>query len=369
MDKTVLIATKDIGDFNVYLPVARLLASSGIKVVIVAEGLSMDAWIKNGFEIYGGKPAEVEGKYDKNTLVRHDFNLGSVLDDIEPNLVMVGLPSPNHLPGYLAEVAVPRGIKVGAVEDLWGTHGRMDTIPDFICTLDTFGEQMIRKNPNRTPKIHVTGSPAMDNLKQLTARPPTTGFLDVLLGTECIGNPKVVLAAGQNESTTPMIAGLVEALDAQNEPYILIPRFHPKWMRDETKADHRACWEASLRKAKNGVVIHVPAALASTEQLILYVHEVVSIYSTTLLQTALLGRKAISWISPVGRTCMRQELSGLERYPLVTLGAALEVSTPDEYSAARNVPVHQLGEAAMKLPSADGKSAARVAEVIKSYLS
>ena len=59
----------------------------------------------------------------------------------------------------------------------------------------------------------------------------------------------------------------------------------------------------------------------------------VSVYSNALIEAAALGSLPVSWVSDIGRASMRQALGGLERFPLVDYGCAVEVGSPEEFLA------------------------------------
>lgn len=197
---------------------------------------------------------------------------------------------------------------------------------------------------------------------------------DLFMGGYARGK-RIVVALGQDESTTPMLEGLVEALERAGN-YILIPRFHPKWMTDPSKAEHCQRWHSILDRAKNGTVIWLNSE--NTQEVMSLAHHVVSIYSTGLVEAAILGTVPVVWSSPLGREKMAESLGGLTRFPLVETGAAIEVSSPEEYlervpkyygygvaeHGHSNDPyVEQVRLSQARVPS-DGKNTERVVQAI-----
>jgi len=385
--RPVLMVTKDQVEFNQYQPIAKALVRQGIAVHIVAEAISLDKWMASGYEIYGGKPAK--DFFDSNTGMRHDLNPAEVLAKLNPGVVMIGLARPINL-GEKFAVAVDahngnakrasEEIVMGFVEDLWGVHGRVSVAPDFICTLDEMGVDRIQAKRIKyaATNVFVTGNPAMDSLLSLNADPRMQNI--------AAGYKRVVLAAGQDYSTTPMLEGLMAALDRVGD-YLLLIRLHPKWTRvtPETVAGEedqkkRAQAEKQLEagnrwrhlafSAKNGEVMLIRGDI-STTQLMLSSHVVVSIFSNTILESAVLGRIPVSWISDIGREMMAQELDGITQYPLVGYGAAVEVASPDDYLGI--VPgfgseAHQRMIEITRRRFRPGRSAEEVVKIICSYL-
>ena len=383
--RPVLIVTKDQSEFNQYQPVLRELASHGIPVCIVAEAISLDKWTAAGHEVIGGKPKE--GFFDHNTGMRRDLDPAKIIAKLNPRVVMIGLAQPINL-GEKFAVAVAEHnrqakgdlekIVTGFVEDLWGVHGRASVAPDFICTLDELGVGRIRAKPKyAATHVFATGNPAMDSLLVLKA--------DRRVSLIAADYQYVVLAAGQDYSTTPMLEGLVAALDRVGN-YLLFIRLHPKWSRvtsktvesEEDPRKHAQAekqlaagnyWRHLVFSAKKGDVMLVRSDV-STQQIMLSSHAVVSIFSNTLLESAILGRIPVSWTSDIGREMMAQELDGTTRYPLCNYGSAIEVETPEDYLSRVpefNSADHQKMTAITRERFKSGKSAEAVANIICSY--
>ncbi len=343
MAKKVLIVTKDRMEFNIYHPVVCNLQKRGFEPVIVAEGLSMEMWVKAGQEIWSGLPKA--GDFDPDTRARTDIDPYAVLTEVKPDLVMTGLANPLRLGGSFGEIANRLKVRLGYVEDLWGVHSRSPAFPDFVCTVDELGAKMIREyaaysqaslgdvydylTTDRTPKIYVTGCPADDVLLAVKPDPKTEEILEACDAN--MNNSRVILACGQDESTTPMLQGVVEVV--MRDPYsLLIPRLHPKWMSDPSKAEFKKLWLETLKPAEERGKVYWADASVDTRSLIRSATEVVSIYSNVLREAALLNRMPVSWTSDIARTRMLAN-NGFSQYPLVSIGATLEVSSTEEYLA------------------------------------
>ncbi len=338
MAKKILIVTKDKMEFQMYDPVARGLESHGYEVIVVAEGLSMEMWVKSGRRILGGLPKE--GDFDPNTKVRTDIGSHEALSLLKPDIVMTGLGHPIHLGEKFGLAANSARTKLGYVEDLWGVHNRSMAMPQFVCATDDYGMKQIRGctrytnallgdeydhlYQNRSPKVYVTGSPAMDALQRVVPDPETK----LIIGRNYT-NSRVILIGGQDESTTPLIQGLVEA-SRKHEGWLIIPRFHPKWVSDPSKTAIRDEWITCLyQMERSHRVLWTPPSI-DMRSLMLLADEVISIYSNCLIEAVALGAVPISWTSDIGRQKMEEGL-GVTTFPSVTLGAAREVRTPEEY--------------------------------------
>lgn len=375
----VLIVTKDLAEFNNYSRVADIL----VHVFIVAEGLSLERWHQKRWPISLFQPFIVglphEKLHEKSTLIRSDISPLNTIDMLRPDLIMTGLASPINLGEQFGIAANSRGIPLGYIEDLWGVHTRSTAKPDFICTLDAYGQSLIEKYYCGKTQSFATGAPADDVLLSVEPHHEVEAVVKK--------TPYTVLVAGQDHATTPLLAGLIPALEEIGN-YTLIPRFHPKWLAvtEETIAKETdpekkkiaegifaACnqWHAMLDSVKNGTVWWAPSHI-TTHQIMKSVPIVASIYSNALREAGILGAIPVSWTSNIGRDMMRKHLGGLEQYPLVQYGAVIEVETPEEflyrvprpgtseYQATRDIINRRL--------QCDGKNTERVVQVIEQYL-
>lgn len=316
----ILVVTKDIAEFLVFHPVVALLREAGHEALVLAEGLSLSRWLEAGEQVLCGKPPEE--KVDRNGC-RYDVAAESFLRTLQPDMVLTGLGAPINLGQSFGLAANALGITLGYVVDIWGAHIRSLAVPDFVCTLDLFQKELIESyGPYHgalpAVAVYITGSPAMDRLAAMRVQEdPLLSFL------EHVSRP-VVFFAGQDESTTPALEIVVDGLNALKDGYILIPRFHPKFA---SRLELVSEWEAALRRAE-GVVLRMPARFRS-EELAAVSDYVVSVYSSVLLEAALLGVLPVSIPSRLGRQKMREAI-GFERFPLVEYGCAIEVFSADE---------------------------------------
>ncbi|MDO8590904.1 MAG: hypothetical protein Q7R65_02910 [bacterium] len=358
----ILIVTKDVAEYLIYSVLASALRSRGHKVTVVAEGLSLDKWLGEGEEIFFGRPKEAF--CNQKTRFRNNLSPSKILKMIRPDLVLTGLGAPINLGEKFGIVANIQSIKLGYITDVWGVETRSQAMPNFICTLDTVGEKLIKSHKWYRfcpPRVYVTGSPAMD---RLTSVKP-----DEYVSTVAARYDLSVLLVGQDESTTPVIEGLLEALGkltAAGKRPLLIPRLHPKFLARE---DLQRIWLVALTKAPCDVLWFgnmfgfVP--IVSTTQLMCSADITVSTYSNALIEAAALGSTSVSWVSDVGREKMRGALGGLERFPLVDYGCAVEVSTANEFIAITSEQRDMVCARCKEVFPNDGKNIERVVAAIE----
>jgi len=355
----VLIVTKDIGSgFNAHYPVAELFRARNHKVTVVAEGGSMDFWTKAGYEIYGGMPEQ--GQFDPNTKIRFDIDPAKVLDEIKPNVVITELADPIHLGESFGIEANKRDISLVFIEDLWGVHKRSKAVPNLVCTVDTIGDKKVKEYYQQGIRIEdvyvaITGNPAMDSVLNEKPHPELQKIVN--------DGKRLHVLFGQDDSTTPTLKGLVDALGKDD---VFIARFHPKWLSDPSKSEHVNQWHALLKEAKEkGIEVAEQPKGVNARQLMMAAYSSVSMWSTTLTEAALLSL-SVCWMSPVCKERMKAGL-GFERYPLVDIGCVAEVSSPEEYLRVledRNTFI----ENCRRELKPDSKNAERVAEAIKDLI-
>ena len=299
----ILVVTRDIAEYLVYSVLVTSLRGRGHTVTVIAEGQSFAKWLEVGERLY------VSSKRP-----------WTVFEQLEPSLVLTGLGAPIRLGEKFGLAANKLSIKLGYVTDIWGAERRSSAVPNFICTLDSFGKRQIQEYApyyQRMPRIYITGSPAMDRLSLDVKHPGG-------IWEEAGDYKAVVLLVGQDEATIPAIKGLVKSLNDWGESYLLIPCVHPK------RPDLSDLWEGILAEA-TGFVLRSPQL--TTQQLMKVATHTVSVYSNALVEAATLGSLPISWVSPIGRQKMRKSL-GLDQFPLVDCGCAIEVETPAQFRGA-----------------------------------
>jgi hypothetical protein len=299
---------------------------------------------------------------------------------MNPDLVLTGLASPINLGEAFGLAANKLGIPLGYVEDIWGVHTRSKAIPDFICSSDAYGVSLAQKHyKDFVVDSFATGAPADDALLRVTTHPEVEAIVQK--------TPYTVLVAGQDHSTTPLLAGLITALEEIGN-YTIIPRFHPKWLAitketvaKETDPEKKktaegifdACnqWRTMLASVKNGTVWWAPLHI-TTHQIMKSVPYVASIYSNVLREAGILGAVPVSWTSDIGREMMRKHIGGLEQYPLVRYNAVIEIETPTDW--LRRVPLiataeyHTARATIARQLVTDGKNTERVVQAIVQHL-
>jgi hypothetical protein len=353
------MVTKDKSEFNNLCPVACELENKGHEVLVVAEGLSMDEWIKSGRQIYGGLPRK--GTFDPNTKMRTGIDPQTVFWKFCPDLLITGLGSPIHLGEKFGLAANSLRVKLVYIEDVWGVHKRSRAVPDLVCTVDPYGVELVDDHYRQViiqsglPKVFITGAPAMDNLTKVVPDPLVKNIIDQE------NFDRVILIGGQDESTTPVVNGIVNASKLSDLKWLILPRFHPKWMTDESKTQYRDEWIRLLGETPSRHKVLWTPNVPDMRTLIPLATCVVSTYSTCLIEAPGLGSASVSWISQIGMQKTKQSL-GVEEFPAISMGACSAVFSPEQFVDIVSQEDFAY-DAALKL-WLDGRATERVVEVL-----
>jgi len=285
--------------------------------------------------IFGGKPTE--GFLDSQTLMRTDMNAVAVFDSLQPDFLIAAQGSPNNLEGAAVREAVRRNIKTVVVSDIHGSglranvpvEKRTDLSMVLFTAMDSEDARVLRhgtgckERPSRfDPKIAETGSPALDrfNANVEPAR------LVVRMASPF---PHVFHIIGQDDCTGDFLDGALRVADAFSES-VAVVSLHPKYLAVPELCN---AWLRRVRGSKSMILWANGAA--TTHQYMASSTYVVSGYSTGLIEAGLiqneLGPIAVCWTSELIRKRMAEALGGLTVFPTVTYGAAIEVSSVEEF--------------------------------------
>ncbi len=310
-----LIVTKDIGGFKVVLPVARALKDMDHRVTILAEGLSVALWKEAGWTLafegsvnFKEQPFAFDAEIE---LVRH-----------QPDVVLVTSGSPMNIEAQMSSAAFKRGISQAWIEDVWGVTARLpqDVTPDLVFTLDLAGQKMLREDPRSIGRhIVVAGNLALSNLIV-----PINLTLHMAELREQHGT--LILFCGQSTDTRDMLNILFTSLVGVTEPFVVIPRWHPKRVTD---GNNREIWEtqvAMFSALKPNSVLRLDD-VKTTDALGTLCDITVSGVGTTLLYAAQARKDAISITTPTTRHVLLQQVR-YDRWPGLEVGIGLELTEP-----------------------------------------
>lgn len=346
----ILFITKDKGGFNAAHPYALALKTAGHIVRIVAEGLSAEMWEQHGWQLHF--KGTVNFLKEPNAC-----NSEGILAKINPDVVVTTLGAPIHLESQFSKTANTLGIPLIWVEDVWGAHVRSDATPELIFCFDKIGEEIIqRKIRFNNTHVKIVGDFGFETFKNL-AKIPNAVASEVARLKQSY--KYLIHLGGQGLFTSDMISILKDSVALTLAPCGVIPRLHPKYKDTE----HMAQWQELLDSFPPGVIADIPGA--SSDQLAVLCDITWSTFGTGMRYAAYYEKMVVSVMTSASHAAMVRE-TGLDEYPLVTVGAAVEVRKPVNLdSVMENLP-NVLGAQKQyaKPDPFDGEKAVRVIKEI-----
>ncbi|MCH7492076.1 CDP-glycerol glycerophosphotransferase family protein [Patescibacteria group bacterium] len=287
MIQTIWATCKDAGGSRGIVPVVQVLRQLGYQVPLFVEGQTADFVLSHG---------------------EKDFTV-----QVSAEQIMVD----HHLPDLLVTDMASTGLSLGqnlipllrgkspvvALQDYWGgclntNWSDLQYRPDFICVNDKVGARIVRDAWTEFPESHigVQGYPALDRYHNYD----TKGIAaEIRLALAIPPDMPIVLYAGQWHQSGAMLYQLVAALNTLGRPVCLIPRMHP--VMKEQSPEEIPKWEKATSNFSNGQ-IHTDTSSHDISLLIAAADIVVSMFSTVLVEAAVLRKPNISMLYPVIQT-------------------------------------------------------------------
>ncbi|MES2471087.1 MAG: hypothetical protein V4526_02555 [Patescibacteria group bacterium] len=271
-----------------------------------------------------------------------------------------------------------------ALQDFWGQRMRdrkawawsKDMI-DHLFVNDDIGKQASLKAWPEFPadNIHTAGYPALDRFKDLaqpTARHDAIKEVDRITN-DADGLPLVVWS-GQLRRAGEILKVVAQAINKLGDD---VPRFkflarkHPRF--DNQKDQHQH-WDEALASITNQrCVTNFPTSGDLTMDLLNQAAGIMmSVYSTALVERAALRGPAIAFIDDESQQKIEAD-TGLEEFPLVTLGCAAKATDADSLAMHMRqiftgAITNAMTAAQEKHFRVDGGNANRVAKIISDKL-
>ncbi len=350
MQKIVAVC-KDTGGFNAIFPVIELLKDLyQIHWIAQADGRAKDMLKERGceFKIYNSSAIDTKD-------------------------VVALVSSTCSLAGQLMTPDFKKTCPVILVQDQW-TAGINDvwtdstSRPNYVLVNDWLDKDIFLSSwPEfRDNQVIVTGYPALDKYASVELK-TVRGRTRKTLGIE--DSWKVVLFSGQWWHSGHALNEVVQSLNYLRLPVCLIARPHPA-MKDNSP-EEVSVWENALQQFKFGKLIS-DSSVCNISDVIAASDLVVSMFSTTLMEAAVLRIPNIAVLYPGHGLKLYKEVANTEEYPLVELGCCLEARDRDKLcelislvlSFRINIRTNQ--ERVFKL---DGKNSTRAAQFIDSVIS
>ncbi len=357
----ILAFSKDAGGTEGVLPVVKELRRRGHIVTYGASGIALGMLADRGEYVI-------------------PVDSGESLLRLAPSATLLVTSMCSR--GGAGREAIPlcraQGLRTVALSDTWGWKNEFSDAqfwPDVVVVNDDVGAEIVRTQiafSEARTKVVVCGFPAIDRFAHVDS---------ATLGTEArlrmgIGaNAYVCLFQGQGRGAGVIHDEVVDALlalDCVSPELYYIPRPHLR-MASDYPAEMRG-WQLALERVRHSAwrVVEDTKNL-STESLIAMSSSVLSVFSTVLMEAAILRRDCVSIMMPTTGLTYYRESTGYDgEYPLVALGCVRKVASPLELRMALIESVHTgiVGQTEAQEQQFDvsGNNAAKVAALIESVL-
>ncbi len=307
---------KDPGGTAGILPVVDELTRRGYQVQLFADGKAVDLLPAIGRTFTASSSAEM--------LMSQDIQ--------RPQFLITSMCSGGGIGRDLVPLLHP-DTTVVALQDTYGARLNTDWSesryrPDFICVNDKVGADIVHRvwSDFDEKRISITGYPALDRYIDYNAQ---ESAYTARLRLGLIQDKPIVVYCGQVDKAGQALRELVATLNTIERDVYLIIREHAR-MRDDAPSEI-GHWQAAIAEFKAGTLISDTAMLA-TQTLLASATVIVSMYSTVLIEAAVLRKPNIALLYPcVG---MQQFLSDtghiMDELPSVILGCTAKASDSSE---------------------------------------
>ena len=334
------------------LPVVDVLMTAGHAVRLFADGKAIDLLPRSGRDFFACTSVDdVLSRYPNerpDLLLTSMCSGGGVGRDLVP-----------HLRGVCPIVALQDTYGARLLTDWSESRFR----PDLICVNDEVGAHIVRESwPDMSAdRIKITGYPALDMYNGYNA-------VDVAIKTrqalQLESEKPIVVYCGQVARAGEALQEVVAVLNELQRDLYFIPRQHGRMMIDAP--EQVPYWQKGLTDFKGGTLVK-DTSVVETTSLLASADVVLAMYSTVLIEAAVLRKQSIAILYPnVGMHQFLAETGNvMPEFPLVSLGCTFKASSRQELTDALNI---ALGRS-LKLEAnqsryflTDGKNAQRVFE-------
>lgn len=311
MKTRLCVVCKDILGARMILPVLPLFQERGCEISVIAEGKAVSAFKDAGIKIL----------YDATEQKSGPLNPVAVLKKIHPTAVIVAYGSPINLEDAFAQAANQLKIPVIGFEDYWGGHRRTKARSDCIITIDTLAVSLARKS-SPDAQVYIAGNPAIDTGLEIPKS--VSKRIDYL--RQRFGSVFMYADNGP-ESAIEQIDLLVSSLKKTSTSFCLIPRFHPKWIKEISASGetYNVIWNRALAPLGEQVV----RVDCDRTDIIASLADITFSGLSSLMTTAVYyNKRAVSLRTPKTVEHLTREMGDITHSPLVMLGLAGEIERP-----------------------------------------
>lgn len=315
----ILVVTKDLASQKLAASVVGKLKteSSDLQLTIVSEGKSTGAWRKFGLE-----PDYVFSEIIFEALEQCDTSL--ILDEVSPEVVMIGIGSPINLErDFLAEASKRQCLTV-ALEDYPGTCKRLlPSSPDLLIVPDQQAAEEADRYLNTNSGLTVVVS-GHSGLSVTDPSPVVEEFLE-----------DIRFKYGYDFLATYVSGGTFSDLDLalacmEKTGGCLLPRFHPKFadrLHSYRHGTYRQLWMNQFR-SRAVSYMHVDLDIPNLTEELVKLTDVTMGGFSNVLNTAAWHEKVVVCLDTDETFGSLYRQTGLEYPPMYESGRAHYINQP-----------------------------------------
>lgn len=354
---------KDPGGTNATVRVVNELRALGKEVKLFSNGKAAEILTERGME-HTANPSAV-------SILEAVFSEGK-----RPELILTSMCSQGGLGKYLVPLAWHHDIATVAVQDFWGARLKTDYCdsqfwPDRIIVPDEVGRRLVLESWDDygEENVCVSGWVAFDSLATFDC---AAAGEKVRKRFGLVKPWPIVGFFGHPDGNAETAHEVVRALNENADPVYFFPRWHPRASTDDAADHERTKTEVLAFSSGERIETNsISSKELTTDDIVGASKVVVSIFSTTLVQAAHLGKEVVSVLYPQYGMRRWHEITKLEGFPLTDLGCSALVG---EYDGLRRTlrgaitDTLGLGDAQRRLLPTDGRSARRAAAYVLDML-
>ncbi len=176
----IFATNQDIGSAHAMIPALKLLQFEGVEISLFS---TKEAPARQAFLAF--PVSRVASDLERPQMELNQSLMGSILDEVRPNLVMVGIgTNPNGIEKLALRAAIDRGIPTVAIIESWphlwlenyGVRDRdLYLTATRVLVFDNYSKECLLDFGFKTDQVLVTGNPANDELTIMKAERKQVG--------------------------------------------------------------------------------------------------------------------------------------------------------------------------------------------------
>lgn len=317
---------KDMGGAGGGIPIVTEANARGHEEIVITEGIATARCRAANIEPLFAGPVNFQE-------TPFSMDARRLLELLGPDAVVCSMGSPINIEQTFGYAANSCGIPLIHRSDFWGAATRSCAAPDLVLAIDSVDETITRTflsadeggRPREITKIVAVGNHAISALQQLVIPDDVREKMENLKRRFGI---VLLFAGGGGDYTTAELQLLKRCLAKTAGSWVLVPRFHPKWMevKKPEGGTYGEEWRGILGDLGDQVVyVETPVAEAVAS----LADATIAGFSTLMTSAVYAGKCAISLATSETRASLKRQ-TRIARHPLVGPGLVTEITEPSD---------------------------------------